>query len=705
MIRAADLIEKKRDGEEHSADEISALIDGYNTGSVPDYQMAAWCMAVFFRGLSGRETYALTDAFIRSGETLDLGAMLGRRVVDKHSTGGVGDKTSIAVGPIVAACGVPFGKMSGRGLGHTGGTLDKLESIPGFRVELTTDEFVAQVRDVGLAIIGTTANLVPADKNLYGLRDVTATVDIVPLIASSIMSKKIAAGADAIVLDVKVGDGAFMKTLDDARILADQMVDLGRRAGREVVCLLTDMEQPLGYAVGNALEIREAIATITGKGPPDFTELVLDACARLLSLSDLELDLDEGRRRAEAGDEQRIRARGVRAVDPGPGRRPRSCAASVGAGGRGGHGAARGRRLSVGRPRSGHRGPRARRRPATQGGRGRPLGRRPAARKARRRGRRGGRARGDPRSRRRSRRACGRGRARRVRARGRDAPGARDPPRRRGVALVPELPEVETIRGQLAPRLEGRTFAVVDILDPRLTRPLDPREVAAELQGERVVAVERRGKYLVVRLEGGGALLVHLRMTGSFGFEPTTHERAVVELEDGSRLVYRDVRRFGTWLVVPGDELEPYIGGKNGPEPLGERFTAAWLGAQLARRRAPLKAVVLDQRVVAGLGNIYADEALWRARLSPLRAANGLDDEEVARLHRAIRAALRLGIERQGSTLRDYAQPDGSSGEMQDEFRVYGREGEPCPRCRAPIAKARVGGRGTWYCPSCQPLP
>jgi formamidopyrimidine-DNA glycosylase len=268
---------------------------------------------------------------------------------------------------------------------------------------------------------------------------------------------------------------------------------------------------------------------------------------------------------------------------------------------------------------------------------------------------------------------------------------------------VPELPEVETIRGQLAPRLEGRRLAVVDILDPRLTRPLDPREVAAELQGERVAAVERRGKYLVVRLEGGAALLVHLRMTGGFAFEPTSHERAVVELEDGSRLAYRDVRRFGTWLVVEPDELEPYIGAKNGPEPLGMRFTTAWLASQLTRRRAPLKAVLLDQRVVAGLGNIYADEALWRARLNPLRAANGLDDDEVGRLHRAIRAALRLGIERQGSTLRDYAQPDGSSGEMQDEFRVYGREGEPCPRCRTPIAKTRVGGRGTWFCPHCQP--
>jgi pyrimidine-nucleoside phosphorylase len=298
-IRAADLIERKRNGEELADEEIAGLIQGYMSGEVPDYQMAAWCMAVYFRGLTGRETYALTDAFIHSGETLDLGAALGRRVVDKHSTGGVGDKTSLAVGPIVAACGVPFGKMSGRGLGHTGGTLDKLESIPGFRVELTTEEFVAQVRDIGLAIVGTSADLVPADKNLYGLRDVTATVDIVPLIASSIMSKKIAAGAEAIVLDVKVGDGAFMKTLEDARILADQMVDLGQRAGRKVVCLLTDMDQPLGAAVGNALEVREAVATLTAEGPPDFTELVLEACSRLLALSDLGVDAVEGRELAE----------------------------------------------------------------------------------------------------------------------------------------------------------------------------------------------------------------------------------------------------------------------------------------------------------------------------------------------------------------------------------------------------------------------
>ncbi len=300
VLHPVELIQRKRDGEELSDDEIAALILAYARGEVPDYQLAAFCMAVYFRGLSSRETFALTDAMIRSGETLDLGAMLGRKVVDKHSTGGVGDKTSLAVGPIVAACGVPFAKMSGRGLGHTGGTLDKLEAIPGFRVELTPDEFVSQVREVGLAIVGQTSALVPADRLLYALRDVTATVDEVSLIAASIMSKKLAAGAQAVVLDVKVGDGAFMKTLEDARRLAEVMLAIGRAAGREAVCLLTDMEQPLGAAVGNALEVREALATVRGDGPPDFTELVLDACARLLAFSDLGIDLVEGRARAEA---------------------------------------------------------------------------------------------------------------------------------------------------------------------------------------------------------------------------------------------------------------------------------------------------------------------------------------------------------------------------------------------------------------------
>ena len=270
---------------------------------------------------------------------------------------------------------------------------------------------------------------------------------------------------------------------------------------------------------------------------------------------------------------------------------------------------------------------------------------------------------------------------------------------------MPELPEVETIRAQLAPRLQGRALARVEILDPRLTRPHDLFEVVEELEGDVVVAVERRGKYLLLRLASGLALLVHLRMTGSFGFEPVSHERAVLELDDGTRLAYRDVRRFGTWLVLDEVELDPYLAAKNGPEPLGSRFGAAWLGRQLARRRAPLKAVLLDQRVVAGLGNIYADEALWRARLNPLRPANEVSEDEVRRLVRAIRAALRAGIARQGSTLSDYRTPDGASGSMQDEFRVYGRDGLPCRRCRAVIAKTRVGGRGTWYCPRCQRSP
>jgi pyrimidine-nucleoside phosphorylase len=299
LIRPAELIQRKRDGDELSDQELSELILGYARGEIPDYQLAAFCMAVSFRGLSPQETYALTDAMVRSGETIDLQAEIGRPVADKHSTGGVGDKASLVVGPLVAACGVPFGKMSGRGLGHTGGTLDKLESIPGYRVELSRDEFVRQVRDVGLAVIGQTAELVPADKQLYALRDVTATVDNVSLIAASIMSKKIAAGANAIVLDVKVGDGAFMKSIEDARALAEAMLELGRRAELRVVCELTDMDQPLGQAVGNALEILEAVATLGGDGPPDLTELATDASAHLVELSD-GVDATEARSRVES---------------------------------------------------------------------------------------------------------------------------------------------------------------------------------------------------------------------------------------------------------------------------------------------------------------------------------------------------------------------------------------------------------------------
>ena len=268
---------------------------------------------------------------------------------------------------------------------------------------------------------------------------------------------------------------------------------------------------------------------------------------------------------------------------------------------------------------------------------------------------------------------------------------------------MPELPEVETVRASLEPLLTGRTFEQVEIRDGRLTRPLDPVVVAAELQGERVAAVERRGKYLLLRLESDRALVVHLRMTGSFRAEETPHTRAVITLDDDTRIVYRDVRRFGTWLLLEPGELDEYLHAKLGAEPLGRGFGPRALAAALAGRRAPIKAALLDQRTVAGLGNIYVDEALWRARIHPLRPARELDADEVREVHRGIRAALRMGIARQGATLRDYAQPDGRRGGMQHEFKVYGRGGEPCDRCGTPIEKTRAGGRGTWFCPSCQP--
>ena len=269
---------------------------------------------------------------------------------------------------------------------------------------------------------------------------------------------------------------------------------------------------------------------------------------------------------------------------------------------------------------------------------------------------------------------------------------------------MPELPEVETVRRRLEPVLSGRKLHVATISDARLTRPYEPDEVAAELQGERVAAVDRRGKYLIIRFESGRALLVHLRMTGGFRLEPGSHERAVLELDDGTRVAYRDVRRFGTWLLLEPHEVDPYIASKLGDEPFDALFTVARLGERLEKRKAPIKAALLDQRTLAGLGNIYVDEALWRARIHPLRPAESLDRNETRRLHRAIRAALEAGIARQGSTLREYSTPDGSRGAMQREFRVYGRAGEPCFRCGTPIEKIRAAGRGTWYCPTCQRL-
>lgn len=293
-MRMVDLITKKQHGNALTTEEITTMIEEYTEGKIPEYQMSAMLMAIYFKDMDDREKSDLTMSIVHSGEEIDLSAIEGVKV-DKHSTGGVGDTTTLVLAPLVASLGIPMAKMSGRGLGHTGGTIDKLEAIPGFNVELTQEKFIELVNENKVAVIGQSGNLTPADKKLYALRDVTSTVESIPLIASSIMSKKIAAGADAIVLDVKTGAGAFMKTTDDARLLAHAMVQIGNRVGRNTMAVISDMSQPLGFAIGNALEVKEAIDALNGKGPADLMDLCLTLGSQMVHLAGIGKDLDEAR--------------------------------------------------------------------------------------------------------------------------------------------------------------------------------------------------------------------------------------------------------------------------------------------------------------------------------------------------------------------------------------------------------------------------
>ena len=701
MPLPAELIQRKRDGEELGAEELSELVLGYARGDVPDYQMSAFLMAVCFRGLSQRRdvrAHRRDDPQRRDARPARGARPEGRRqALDRAASATRRRSPSARSSPRAA---FRSGRCAGAASGTPAARSTSSSRSPASGSSSRRASSSRRCRDVGIAIVGQTADLVPADKMLYALRDVTATVDEVSLIAASIMSKKLAGGADAIVLDVKVGDGAFMKTVEAARELAEAMLELGRRAGREIVCVLTDMDQPLGSAVGNALEVREALATVRGDGPAGLHRARarrLRAPARALR------SRDRRARRASprgGGRRRRLGARSVRALDQRAGRRPDEAALPVAPVVREVTRRATASSARSARSRSGA--PRCTSAPADgEGRRDRPRGRGRLPREARRRRRGGGCARRGARARRRRPPPRGRRRGLRgIRARRRAPAGAAARARRARELAVPELPEVETFRRRSSPRSRGGVFERVEIVDARLdaaaTSPTRSRPSSKASAWRRWSGAASTSLFGSRAVGLAGSPPDDGRASSRAGREPRGRSAPARCRQARRRLGPRVPRRAPLRHVAPARARRARRVPRGAPRPRAARARVhdGVLARALAGRRAPVKAVLLDQRTIAGLGNIYVDEALWRARLHPLRPGGELDADELRRLDRGFRrgsSAASSGRARP-PRLRDTRRRGGRCRTSSTSTAA------PASRARAAARRSRgswVGGRGT----------